>query len=501
MKTIGVPRNVLFGMMSWFVPLTITFLVTPIVVRGLGHEEYGLYALVQGFIVYSFNFNVGRALTKYIATFRVNHETEKIGQAISATLLVNLLVGAVGAGLFALGSGWLVSRALNIPTPLQHEARLAFYLAAATVVPVMLGFVFNAVPQALQRFDIYSLVTLGGAAVNMIGSGILVLLGHGVLALLAWNLLGMTLVCVIFIIYARVLLPEARLTFHIPGELFRGVTGFSASVVAYQLLANILLLFERGWIARTLGTEAVTYYVVPMTVAICIHAFFSSVTLVIFPLASEAHAQENTVLLKLIYTRALKYICVSVVFICVTLCVCGHQLLASWLSPDFADHSARVLGIQAVVFSLLAVSIVPWQLADGLGRPSFNAMQVGAWLIIAIPLMIWLTPIWGVNGSAIARLASVVTVPIHLLLIERWALKENLWSFWARTAGMLLLAGAAAGTVEYFVVRNVWKSWGALAVAVGAGALAYVGCLLLTRFVSNDEQTWLRGFVMRAVTS
>ena len=101
MKKIGVPRNVLFGMMSWFVPLGITFLVTPIVVRGLGHEHYGLYALVQGFIAYSLNFNVGRALTKYISTYRANNETERIGQAISATLLVNLLVGTVSAALLA----------------------------------------------------------------------------------------------------------------------------------------------------------------------------------------------------------------------------------------------------------------------------------------------------------------------------------------------------------------------------------------------------------------
>lgn len=500
MKKIGVPRNVLFSTLSWFVPLGITFLVTPLIVRGLGHEQYGLYALVQGFIAYSFNFNVGRALTKYISTNRAKNETGRIGEALTATLLVNLLVGVVSAGLLAFFAGWLVVDLLKIPAPMQHQAMLAFYVASATLLPMMLGFVFNAVPQALQRFDIYSLVMLGGSAFNMIGNAILVLLGHGVLTLLLWNLLGTSLVCLVFMLYTRLLLPDVPIAWHVSRDLLLGVIRFSASVAAYQILANILLLFERSWIARSLGTEAVTFYVVPMTMAMYIHAFIGSLTLVMFPMASEAHAQSDLERLRLIYSRAIKYISMIVVFICVTLCVCSHQLLTAWVGIEIADHSSRVLIIQSIAFSILAVGIVPWQMADGLGRPSFNAMLVAVWLLIAVPLMIVLTPKLGIQGTAWGRLFSIATIPVYALLIERWALHRNLWGFWRNTVAVLALAGAVTGVAEYFVLRAGLHGWLNLAAAGLAGGLAYLACLHLTRFISDDEQTWLRSFVMRAVT-
>jgi O-antigen/teichoic acid export membrane protein len=500
MKKIGVPRNILFGVFSWFVPLGITFLITPIVVRGLGQEQFGLYALVQTFVAYSFTFNVGRALTKYISTYQASGETARIGEALSATLMVNLLVGGMSAGLLALCSSWLVVSLLKIPVPLQHEALLAFYLASATLLPLMLTYVYNAVPQALHRFDIYSLVMLGGSAFNTITNGIVVWLGYGVFAMLLWNLIGTILVCVIFAIYARVLLPEARVVLRVHRELLWGVVRFSAGVTVYQLLANVLLLFERSWIARTLGTEAVTYYVVPMTVAIYIHAFVGSMALVIFPLTSEANAMQDVERLRLIYTRAIKYISLMVFFLCVTLCVCGHELLATWMNSDIADHSSRVLAIQAIVFSVIAIGIVPWQMADGLGRPTFNALLVFCWLLVAIPLTIWLTPIWGIEGTAVARLASMLAVPVHAMLIERWALKRNLWGFWGRTIGTLAFAGVVAGVAEYFMLQTGLHRWPLLAVAIISGGLAYLGCLHLTRFISDDEQVWLRGFVMRAVT-
>src|SRR2546423_14187228 len=129
MKRISVSRNVLFGFLSWLLPLGFTVLLTPLIVHGLGAEAYGLYALVMGFVAYSFTFNVGRAITKYVAAYRASEQYERIGEGLSTTLLINLVVGALSAIALALCSNLLVTSVLKIAPQFQATARIAFYLA------------------------------------------------------------------------------------------------------------------------------------------------------------------------------------------------------------------------------------------------------------------------------------------------------------------------------------------------------------------------------------
>jgi O-antigen/teichoic acid export membrane protein len=497
MKRVSLSRNVVFGFLSWLLPLGFTFALTPLIVHGLGAEAYGLYALVMGFVAYSFTFNVGRAITKYVSAYRANQQHERIGEVLSTTLMVNLIMGVISAGALAVSAEVLVTRVLNIAPELQATARLAFYLASVGLLITMLSQVFNAVPQAVQRFDVYSLIATGTGMLTIGGNGLLVWLGFGLKTLVAWNAFVTGLSCIAYFVSARRLLPEARVRFRITKDLLKSILSFSGAVIAYQVLANLLLLFERGWLTRTRGSAAVTFYVVPMTIAIYIHAFISSLTMVIFPLASEAGAREDTARLHSIYTRAYKYISVLVLFLTLTLIVGSHQILANWMGPEFARNSAGVLMIQAGVFGLIAWGIVAWQIADGLGHPGRNALLVLTWIVIAVPLMIWLTPLLGIEGMAYGRLASALTIPFYILLTERLIFGRFLWRFWLRTGLILALAGGVMAVVQWLLFRKLPGGWLWLIGSVGISGVLYFGVLWTVGFLDSDERAWLRQLLAR----
>jgi O-antigen/teichoic acid export membrane protein len=497
MKRISLSRNVLFGFLSWLMPLGFTVVLTPLIVHGLGAEFYGLYALVMGFVAYSFTFTVGRAITKYVAAYRANEQYERIGEVLSTTLLINLVIGVLSAISLALCTNILITRVLNIAPPLQANARLAFYLASFGLLVTMLSQVFNAVPQAVQRFDVYSVIVTCTGMLTIGGNGLLVWLGFGVQWLIAWNVMATSLSCAAYFIASRRLLPEARLAFRFKKDLMIGILRFSGAVIAYQVLANLLLLFERGWLTRSLGSAAVTFYVVPMTIAIYIHAFVSSLTLVIFPLASEAGAQQDTARLHTIYTRAYKYISMLVLFLTLTLVTGSHQILSNWMGEEFARHSAGVLTIQAIVFGLIAWGIVAWQIADGLGHPGRNALLVLSWVVIAVPLMIWLTPLYGIEGIAYGRLASALTIPFYIFLTERLIFKQSLWRFWLRTGTILLFGGAVMAAAQMFLFHRIPHGWLWLIGSVAASGLLYFGLLWAIGFLDQDEREWLKNFVSK----
>jgi O-antigen/teichoic acid export membrane protein len=308
--------------------------------------------------------------------------------------------------------------------------------------------------------------------------------------LVVWSTSTAAIGCVAFIVIARRLLPGALFGRVLDWPAIQSLTRFGASVAARQTLGNLLLLFERVWIVRTLGASALTFYAVPMLVALSLHAFIASSALSFYPLASEAYARDDLEGLRVGYSRALKIAAPLIALPVVTLTVVGAPLLTLWMGPEFAERSATVLSVHAVTFGIVALMVVPWQTADALGRPGWNATLSLVWLLVGGVLMVGLTPRFGIVGAAAARLLGLVAVPFYAARIEKWLFGAVQWRFWARTLGLLAVAGGGAGVLEMALLPLLVPGWNVAAACAG-GALVFLGILRGLGYLEHDERKWL----------
>lgn len=498
----SLPRSVFFGFLSWVLPLGLTFAATPQIVHWLGAEEYGLYALILGFISYSFTFSTGRAVTKYVAHYHSTGEIEQINDILSATLIINLAVGTIGAVVLSLLSGVLVRDVLMIQGgDLQAKAVIAFYIAAATLATWMLGQVYSSVLQALGRFDLFSQATLATSAVQTLGSVFLVWSGYGSITLLWWNLLTGILTTAGFYLFARKLLPDFTFSLSPKKESFKLVGQFSVGVIGYQILSNILLLFERSIITRRLGTEALTFYVVPMSLSFYIHHFVGSLTLVLFPMTSGMVARQDSTRLLSVYQRATKFVCLTVAFLGVTLATISRVFLGVWLSQPFADNSTWIFVFHVATYSLMAILIVSWQMCEGHGYLGYNVGLIAVFLLISVPLMIYLSPVFYGTGVAAARFIGVLTIPVFIGIVERRIFGAVLWQFWSDILSKLLIAGAICGLVEHFALLNLPRRWIGVFSAVAIGGAFYIVAIFAIKYLSGDEKLWFKNFLKRVVVA
>ena len=76
-------RNAAYGVLSWLLPLGLTLLVTPSIVRGLGTDLYGLYAIILSFISYSFAFGIGNTSRRKFERF--NRRIRRLSGSILLT--------------------------------------------------------------------------------------------------------------------------------------------------------------------------------------------------------------------------------------------------------------------------------------------------------------------------------------------------------------------------------------------------------------------------------
>lgn len=491
----SVVRNVIYGSMTWLLPLGLSFAATPIIVKSLGNNDYGIYALVLGFIGYSFTFSLGRPITKYIAEYRVSGESEKIREVISASLFLNFLFGIFAVAVICGLANWLVHSVFRIEEAAQERTIHAFYIASAIIFMSMLNQVLGSVIQGVQRFDVYSKVTTASSFSLIAGNLLLAYFGFGLTALLYWNLGTLTLFCLVLAVAAKRLLPEFGLSIRFSRSTLQMVLGYSTWNIVYQLFANVLLLFERGWITQRLGADELTHYVVPMALAMQLQAFISSLVLVIFPLASELK-DENDKLLAL-YLKATKAISFIVVFAVASAVVQSSVFLELWMGTEFAARSSTIMITQMACFGLISIMSIAWQMTEGLGHPRFNAFSIALSTTIGVTLMIVFIGEYGAVGVAVARFTGFVVVSLSVFYVEKWFFGRIQTRFWLRLTGSLGFAAIVAVAIEYGISTALPEKWPALVLSVAAGGIAYCIVLWFLEFISADEKLLVKRLVGR----
>jgi O-antigen/teichoic acid export membrane protein len=488
-------RNVLYGFSTWILPLGLSFIATPIILKSLGDKDYGIYALVLGFVGYSFNFSFGRAITKYIAEYRSNGENDKIPDLISSALFINLAVGFFSVSIICFFANWLVLSVLKIDVDSQSKSVTALYLASAIIFFSMLSQIFNSVLQGIHRFDVYSKIFNLNNLLLLSGNIFLAFWGFDLISIFVWNLTVTCLTCIIFAISAKRLLPEVKINFKFQPQTLKLIIKYSYGVIGFQILANFLLLFERGWLFRQLGAENLTYYVVPMTLAIYIHAFVSSLIIVIFPLASELKNDPEKLLR--LYTKATKVVVLLVVFFAASLISEGRVFLTLWMGGEFAEKTWMLLTVHTVTFGLMAIQAVSWQMTEGLGYPNYNFIIFLLCLIISVSLMVGLTPGMGNLGIAVGRMVGCAVIFFSIFWVEKWFFKKIQIKFWLNIVGILIVSSTGMVLTEKFIIQTLAQNWFGLLGATLGGGIVYFFIIWMLGFFSVDEKLLLKRLLSR----
>jgi O-antigen/teichoic acid export membrane protein len=488
-------RNVLYGFSTFILPLSFSFVATKLLVQKLGIKDYGIYALVLGFIGYTFNFSFGRAITKYIAEYKISGESHKIYDLISSALFITLAVGIVGAASICLSANWLVVNFFLISPEDQTTTTTALFIASAIVFLLMVNQTFNAILQGIHRFDVYSNISNFNNLTILIGNILLVYYNFKILELLIWNAVVTFITGCLFALYAKRLLPEFKFSVKAKPEMLKLIMRFSAGIIGYQILGNILLLSERSWIFRKLGAESLTFYFVPMTISIAVHTFANSLALVIFPLASEL--KNNTEKLRRLYKKATKLVCFLVIFLTATLVIESEMFLTLWMGADFAAQTSTLFVMHTISFSLLAIQTISWQMTEGLGYPAYNIFIFTVCFIINILLIFLLIQTLGNVGVAFGRMAGLSVMFLSVFYVEKLFFKRVQKKFWIRLAGFLGTAALFSVVTEKLIISNFQTSWIIFVFATISGGIVYCAILLMLGFVDAEDKLLIRNLIKR----
>ena len=479
-------RNAGFNLLGAAAPAVLAIATIPYIVSVLGPADYGLLALITSIVGYFalLDINITASSTKYVAQYKASGDSRRLNETICFGLLIYAGIGLIGmTGLF-LSAEFLVARVFSIPGNRHNEAVAALQIAALGFLVGQVQAYLQSLPGGLMRYDISGRVEASFGAIVPLATVALLYSGFGLVELV-WLRVGMSFLQAIIVwSMLRKLMPTLR--WSSPGSDIRNMMlSFSAYSFLSRLAALTYANADKLIISARVGVTALTFFVVPATLANRVMSLVFRLSGVMFPHASALAAQGRLAELEHDYLLASRYLFFINGAIALMLATLAQPILSLWLSPEFARSGTAVMVMIALAQWVDSTTNLPSLVNDGLGHPKISGMFALARALLGLVLIF--VGVWqfGIEGAAGAHLlASIVmstafvlyvhgrTVPIALHTLLRQAYQPAL---------MILIPSAVMGIVLMSFAERGWLQLIASACLMGtlllAGALWKV-CML-----------------------
>ena len=476
----SIARNVGFSFAVGVTSAVFTAVLLLFLVRELGPEEYGVFALamsVGGLVTLPANLGIANATSRFMAESR--HDRPTVHGVVSDAFRLKLLASGFFCLVLVLAAE-PIANAYDTPELTWPIRILSFAVFGQSMLQL-----YDQIFEAEGRLSVYLRIVAAESAVETISSIVLVLAGLGVSGAMAGRA-GAYMFAAVFglVLVVRTLGMKPKLTGPSHGNLKR-IVGYGSALLiidgAFTLFSKIDVLL----IGAIIDVKAVGEFEAAMRLAAMTTYAGAAVAAGVAPRVARGKDGPDTAA----FDSALKRLmAIQGIFIAPFLIWAG-PLTELALGPGYAESADVLRAVTPFVF-LLAISPVLARGVTYMGEARLRIpIAIGALLVnLAIDLAL-LSEIGIVAGAIGTNVAYILYVSAHLWICKR-LIGTQLRPL-ARTFAAVILAIASMSAVLFaFGTDDV-----ALPLLIAGGALGlavYVGALLVTRELTVADLTALR---------
>lgn len=368
--------------------------LTPFLLRWMGAEEFGLWALVIAITSMGqlASFGAGGATTKHVsADWGAGRRADAVATVRAATT-VALAMGLLILALSAWTAVPLASVFFDRMGDTAHVGA-ALFLAVLLLLAQEIDGVFAAAMRGLQRFDLVARVELLGRLASTAAVAILAWHYRTVIPILAGAILLTACKAVARAVMVNRLLHVRNA--HWPSverKHLRRVTDFGKWQWMQSIGSTLFSVADRLLVGWYFGAADLARYSICLQVAQSVHLLPAAAMQVLFPWISANAATSNAPS----GTRLMKWSLASGAFCIVlplALALISGPLLSVWIGADFAELGTRLLQVLLFAYGVLAFNIPGHYFLLGLGEARFVSLSNLAAGALSIAISITLLPL------------------------------------------------------------------------------------------------------------
>jgi O-antigen/teichoic acid export membrane protein len=346
--------NALASMFSNLVYFGVVFLVTPIAIRHLGADGWGIFQLVGATAIYAqlLNLSLGTA-----THYQVAYRTARGDFDGLATVFTNVRLYLLGVSAVLVSGALLLGRPFVASLVEPEQVDLAFAALAIgigiTSIDIHLR-IAGSVLIGLQRNDLYSIYQTLGAGLLFAGVVVGFRLGMDLRGFTAVMTLGPSVAALCSWLTYRRILPPASLRYRKPDwALFREMVGYSLSTIIYASGAAFLyqtMKLVASW--RCGGPEAAGHMGLALSLAQTLSVVFTPLVGVLHSRVGQFHGERRLDQVPPLLERTFAVLGLLLVPAVVFLVIAAPAVFEAWVGSAVDD---AVLARLAATTRLLLV--------------------------------------------------------------------------------------------------------------------------------------------------
>jgi FkbM family methyltransferase len=438
----------------------IGLVLVPILLHGLGSEQYGLWiaAMAVTGLAGSFDLGMGPTITQAIAS-ETGAPQPEVSRYVTSAGASFLALGVVGGLIIAL-LGLPLSGALSLSPAARQLAPAVFVLAGVLFLAKELLAFTRAVLVGLRRFDAANFLAAAWVFLAALGTVALLALGRGLLAVAAWqsgSALAGALASLLVVVWLQPrfsLRPSGfewqALRQRLPFSLTSQLTDAAIRVV-WEAPALLIGLFR--------GSIAIVPYHIGQKFPVAVSQVSWCAAEALYPAASPEEAGAEQPRRRAILELGVRWVVVLVLPLAVVLWIVAPSLLQAWIG-SVPPETTSVLRLSAAAVLVDALGVGAFYVLWGSGAVGSVFLVFSAVAATQVGLGIWLLLRMGVAGMAWAMLAAMALGSVALLYLAARSCRTPLGGMVRRIfAGLflpvLVCVGVALG-LNALPYPNLW---------------------------------------------
>lgn len=395
--------NVIWNWVSVLTSLFTGLVLSPYLIRKLGPDGYGVWALSFSLVDYYWFFDLGfrSATVKYVAHYTATGERDKVGEVMSTSLMYAGVLALSVSAVVMLGVRHIVHFFQVPPAYRDSFALLLLLITVSWATGVVFG-LFGVSLEAIQRFDISTRIAVSATVVRALGTAILLYLGHGLIAIGVIVIASQFFSYVLNYYYFRKLFRDIRLSLRrANAAMLRqlGKYGIHSFVAMFSMqLQNQSAPIVIG---HFLPAAFVGYYNLPMRLVQYTVEFVGRIGVVTNTNAAALAAKDDSRRLLELAIYSNRYCLAIFMPLALLLWMDGPQFFRLWVGAKVAAYSVPVLPILLVGYVIAVVGqLSSGMLLLGMGRHQRYARGLAVETVLGFLFLALAIPRYGIVGAA-----------------------------------------------------------------------------------------------------
>jgi O-antigen/teichoic acid export membrane protein len=482
--------NIFSGAVGYILPIGLNIFFTPIIIKNLGSEAYGLQSLVNviiGFLMVA-DMGLDIPVTKLVSEYSVKENPIMLNKLLNTTLQVYLGIGFLGALIIFIITPFLVDSVFSIPPNMHEHAKYVFYLAALGFIGGLLNMWGQSVFNGILRYDISNSINLVTTIISILIGTFFVIRGYGVVVYVFVRVLFTFLSGIVYLIVSKYFLSGFKITLGINKEIWNGLKNQLGYGFFLRFSGIITSRFDQFLIGAWIGVAAVGYYSIAILIVTSIGGLINSMIHFIFPKMSQLNSSGNIEKLEELFIAGSKFVGVLVFFIIPPFILISNQFLSIWLGKDVAKQAYMVLVLLfvAALIQTIFVSVLNNYII-GIGKLKLFTKYTLVRSVVFLLLCFLLIKKFGLLGAGYAMIGTTLVDVVFYILIVYKDFKKHAIVDLIIYYFKLLLISLFTCVICWFTYVERIDNFGALLVYAFIFGAIFTILTILFRLFNNDE--------------